>query len=239
MSGESHLGESPKLEEQREILRVCCDYETTTGQDWVCILPDYVTYYEEQRNQVKLQHGPKGTKLWTFPIWSHMQLVGVVKLLQDHGKSLTRAAMRDKIRNACCLGSLSDGGLDDVIDLALRVWLMINFRSQRHIGVGRGRPCVEWAATKTLAEELSSLFRKSRTELTIAQRRLSRHFTAANLMYVCGLKIEWTTSLEDHLRMDRQHKTVWIFAHRQFLIIKADSNASLRYGKWLPSMLEN
>ena len=221
MSSETHLGETPTLDEQIEILKTCCDYESPTSQDWEALLPDYATYYEAQRKQIKLQHGPKGANIWTFPIRSHQQLLRVVRLIQDNENPVTRTEMREEVRKLASLGSVSPEQLDDVIDLALRVWLMINFRCEKDIGVGGGRPCVQWVATRTLAEELEGLFERSTTELTLSERRLSRHFTAANLMSICGLKIEWTTSLEDHLRLDSQHKTLWVFCHRRFLVMHA------------------
>jgi hypothetical protein len=37
------------------------------------------------------------------------------------------------------------------------------------------------------------------------------------MVNVCGLQVKWTTSLEDHLGLDREHRTIWVFSHRRFL----------------------
>jgi len=34
------------------------------------------------------------------------------------------------------------------------------------------------------------------------------------MVRICGLKVEWTTSLEDHLRLDRRRKAIRVFSYK-------------------------
>lgn len=62
---------------------------------------------------------------------------------------------------------------------------------------------VVWEDAMYLDQLLSNLFFCYHTDLNSRSRRLSPHFTAAEMVKICGLKLKWTESLADHLRLDR------------------------------------
>lgn len=118
--------------------------------------------------------------------------------------------------------------LDSVVYAALRVWLLVNFRLGKDRSLGKNRPCVEWLGNESLKTTLDRIFAPSTTELTLSQRRLSPQFTAANMHSICGLKIEWASTLDDHLYLDREHKILWVFPHRDWLLLKAEAATRFR-----------
>jgi len=37
------------------------------------------------------------------------------------------------------------------------------------------------------------------------------------MVHICGLGLKWSESLEDHLRLDRRGKVLWVFPYKAFL----------------------
>jgi hypothetical protein len=116
----------------------------------------------------------------------------------------------------------SDLEINRSINLAIRLGLMINVQEATFGGLRLQATCVEWDDVTTLQDFVESIFAKSRWEITARSSRLGPHFTAAFMHRVCGLKFEWTTSLHDHLRLDRQRKAVRIFPYKSFLQAMVD-----------------
>jgi hypothetical protein len=154
----------------------------------------------------------------------------VVNILRENGDS-RRPEIRSLLQSRFPLSD--DLGLDRSINLAIRLWLMINTQEPEFGGIRHEATCAQWDDDTTLRTFLSGLFPHSRWQITAQSSRLGPHFTAAFMQRVCGLKIEWTTSLHDHLRLDRRRKALKIFpykCHLQALIESyQDSNGQNKY----------
>ena len=182
----------------------------------------YLEYYNHEILVLrKLKYWSRRPDVWQFPIKTHLQMTCVIECLQEHNNQITREVARKAVRIALSLSSTNDEDIDAITDLALRLWLMVNFRSAADSGMGGGRPCVTWGESETLEACLDSCFPKLAEELTPGQRRLNHKFTIATMVRICGMKLSWTASLEDHLRLDKQHKTIWVFAHCEYLAQRA------------------
>jgi hypothetical protein len=121
------------------------------------------------------------------------------------------------------LDGRQDWSFDRSIDITLRLWLQVNIRDDDS---GLGGPKVRWDETTTLTEFITSLFPVADWELGAKERRLDPYFTGANMVGVCGLKIAWTNSLEDHLRLERREKVLWVFPYKctlQALLSQAET----------------
>ncbi|KAK5089311.1 hypothetical protein LTR70_007108 [Exophiala xenobiotica] len=124
----------------------------------------------------------------------------------------------------------TDGAiLNSVIYAALRVWLLIIFRAREDESLGANRPSMEWPENASLKDTLDQVVAISTTELTLNQRRFSPHFTVANMVSICGLRIEWASTLDDHLYLDRQHKVLRVFPYRDWLLIKVEAASRSKY----------
>jgi hypothetical protein len=70
---------------------------------------------------------------------------------------------------------------------------------------------IPWALEVPLRQVLGGAFPRSRYKLTSDESRLHPQFTAAFMVRVCSLKIDWTDNLADHLYLDRQNNTLLVF----------------------------
>jgi hypothetical protein len=104
--------------------------------------------------------------------------------------------------------------LDNTIDLAARIYTMVN------IGGGKfaifGQCQLEWE-NGNLKDFLSDYF-DQKPEQDKNNLKLERAFKACKLHKIAGINIQWTDNLADHLRLvDDEDKTVAIFHHASFL----------------------
>ncbi len=150
----------------------------------------YFAFYAEETCLLRLGLGKQWRNRWQLPISTHEQLVNVVIILKRHSLMGDRDVVRRCIRTELSLLYVDDDKIDEVINLGLRLWLMINFRHPQKKGLGQGRPCVTWQGGCTLEEQLSITFKKSTTDLSASQRRLNPNFKAANMKRVCRMRIE-------------------------------------------------
>jgi hypothetical protein len=97
------------------------------------------------------------------------------------------------------------------------MWLQINIRDVVFRNSGRGVPDIQWDELAPLREFLSSLLPIAKWDLGAKERRLDPYFIGANMVDICGLKIDWTTSWEDHLRLDHVGKILWVFPYKRNL----------------------
>lgn len=209
------------LDNEYAILNTCIGWSSAECKERRSELEDYIHQYQEQIAQLDIFYGLGGEK-WPFSEKRPQQLLNVVVELQRLGPAVTRNEARNTIMRHLQLINVSEYIVDSLIDAALRMWTLINFRNRDDGSVGRGRPCVEWRDNESFATTLTNLFPKSTTELTLSQRRLSPHFTAANMANICGLKVEWATTLDDHLSLDRHRGVLQVFPLRSWLNVHAE-----------------
>ena len=213
----THICNDPKPQERERIIKtyfgLLCGQDGFKASDF----DEYFTFYKDETALLLIGEGQYWANRWTFPIQTHHQAVEVVEILQMNVSTPHHDEVRRQVRQKLSLPETSNFEAEDqAINLALRLWLMINFRDPQHIGLGQGRPCIVWNSCN-LSTQVESLFQSSTTELSPSQTRLHPNFKAVNLVNICRLKLRWTSSLEDHLRLDREHNTLWIFVFRRFL----------------------
>ena len=61
-------------------------------------------------------------------------------------------------------------------------------------------------------------FPRSTLQISVRDGRIHPFFTIANMVGICGLKIEWTQSLQDHLRLDRRANVLRVFPYKHCLL---------------------
>jgi len=102
------------------------------------------------------------------------------------------------------------------IDLTIRLWLMLNVSDNDPRLMTPFKTSIQWDESSSLSSMIMKQFSRS-SELAQGQHRLNVGFTAAYMVRVCGLDLRWTESLEDHLKLELQGKTLWIFPFKDFL----------------------
>jgi hypothetical protein len=71
-----------------------------------------------------------------------------------------------------------DRGLDRSVDLAVRLWLMVNFQEHEYQSLRSRTPCIQWEEGETLRVISGRLFPRSRWKITAKESRLHPYFVA-------------------------------------------------------------
>jgi hypothetical protein len=126
-----------------------------------------------------------------------------------------------------------DLNINRSIDLTLRLWLTLNVREPAYKLQTPQTPVLQWDDSTALSSFVASQFPKARWHLDVRASRLDPYFTAVNMVRICGLKIEWTDSLEDHLRLDRRQKVLRIYPHKCCLqgYLESSHDAEGKHGR--------
>lgn len=177
---------------------------------------DYFNYYEEEIDWLRRGVTSETDQLAGIVCKTHDDLLVIAKILRKNAKC-TKSEIRAKLRECDQFDDAEDWAFDRSIDITIRLWLQINVRDELFRDSGKGVPDVQWNGSETLTEFLRALFPVAKWELGAKERRLDPYFTGANMVDICDLKIDWTTSLEDHLRLDRVERVLWIFPHKRTL----------------------
>jgi hypothetical protein len=196
-------------------------FGTTFRDGEVDTLRSYFEYYIEELKLLRMGISEEARQTKSLAVKTYEDIFYVVNVLRDNGDS-KRPELRSLLRSR--FRSSDDLGLDRSINLAIRLWLMINTLETKFGGIRHEATCVQWDDETTLRAFFRKLFPQSRWQITARSSRLGPHFTAAFMQRVCDLKIEWTTSLQDHLRLDRRRKALKIFPYKCYLQAMIESH---------------
>lgn len=195
---------------QNEVLR---SYFGTKQQRPARYFSDFVAYYIEEPR--KLQTGLTQSD-WPIPDLdekTHGDILAITTILRDN-RDQKRPVIRQKLKT--CRNYQDERSVDHLCDLTVRMWLMINVLDDE-VELVDDAPRNPWPDHQSLDDLIKSLFRRSGIELGLKESRLDPHFIATNLVKVCGLRLEWTQCLANHLRLDRRKKVLWVFPCKSFL----------------------
>jgi hypothetical protein len=139
-------------------------------------------------------------------VQTHRQIIGIVQQLR-------RGDCRDSIRNF--LSHLDpQSQVDDSINLAAQLLLMLNFASPRYAISGTIQ--VLWTTDGAISASIEDHF-YSPPKLGDVCVNLDSSFTGYNIEKVAGIEIVWTDNLADHLRLIEGDTKLAIFHHATFL----------------------
>lgn len=174
----------------------------------------YAKYCAEELSLLRKGVAQETWQSQAMTVKTYTDLNAVMRLIQQ-SPHLSRPEIRCELSNTFATATVA--GLNSSINLALRLWLMINFQDIRYQTLRHQATCIEWNESSTLHARVAELFPKARWDVSAATSRLGPHFTAVFLTQVCGLKIVWTTSICDHLRLDRYSGTLRIIPYASHL----------------------
>ncbi|KAI4245870.1 MAG: hypothetical protein LQ352_006499 [Teloschistes flavicans] len=168
-------------------------------------LKQYFIYFSDELKLLRTGISRESWQTKDLAIHNCEDLFHVVDILRT-SKGHRRPEIRQKLLSR--FGTTNDLAINRSLNLALRLWLMINVQEPAFAGLRHGATSVEWDDERPLLVFVESLFPPSRWSPTAQSSRFAPHFTAAFMQRVCGLNIEWTTSLHDHLRLDSVRKAL-------------------------------
>ena len=147
-------------------------------------------------------------------ITNQEDLLTVITILLE-SRGLKRPVLREKLCERNVNADVTS--LNRSIDLGLRLCCMVNVRETAFKMQTSQIPAVQWDDESTLQNFIDRLFPATAWPITHRDGRVDPYFTAANMVRVCGLKLRWTSSLEDHWRFDRRAKVLWVFPYKKCL----------------------
>lgn len=189
----------------------------------------YFEYYIEELELLRTGIREESWQIHGLATTTYEDVFFVVAVLQDHGDSCRpeiRSLLRARLQ---CLDTL---GLNRSINLAMRLWLMINVQDPEFEGNRHGVSCVQWDDESTLKDFVRKTFPQPQWQVGSRSSRLGPHFTAVFMQRVCGLKIEWTTNLRDHLLFDRRRRCLKVFPYKCHLQAMIDSQLKSNDRTW-------
>jgi hypothetical protein len=173
----------------------------------------YFKYYEQELGLLQLG---KMARLQPPPlaVATHadvIQVVDAIRNMQDATKLELRQYLAQHFHRA------KSTEIDRSIDLGVRLLTMVNVREPRLKLLAPQTEPVLWHSGTTMRNLLVQTFPRSRWLLEVKDSRLHPSFTAAFMTDICGLQLEWTDCLSDHLRLDRRQKALRIYSYKSVL----------------------
>jgi hypothetical protein len=174
----------------------------------------YFQYYEKEL--ALLNFGSMVKVLQTTPLAAKTHddityIVATMRTNQDFTKAELRQCLARRFLGAQNLA------IDRSVDLGVRLWTMINVRETELKLLAPQTEPVPWESTVTVRDLLLQAVPKSRWQISAKDSRLHPSFTAAFMTSICGLRLEWTDCLADHLRLDRREKALRIYPFKSVL----------------------
>jgi hypothetical protein len=174
----------------------------------------YFKYYEQELEMVQFGSITQMGPVTPLAVKTHADILLVIREIQTDCL-LTKCKVRDKLR--VHFSEAKDAELNASIDLALRLWLMLNVRDPRLKLQTPQTPIVSWGETLSFKDFMEQTFPRSTWQVGVKDSRLHPSFTAAFMVEVCGLQLEWTDCLADHLRLDRREKALRVYSYKDYL----------------------
>jgi hypothetical protein len=153
---------------------------------------------------------------------THELVLAVVELIwkrQQRNEPCYRVELQSSLASDEMFAQHSKETVNQAIDLALRLWLALNIRQEGEFSPG-GAKSVQWDSNLPLHEFISHQFPEPRMIIGIGGKddlTFPRNFTAMNLRRYSGIKVKWTSSLSEHLILDREHRMLKIFPLKRYL----------------------
>lgn len=161
------------------------------------------------------------------PIATYCDIINIIHQLRN---GLHRETIREQLQKDFAVSGFDsdssnsgyeddDDVWDDLVDLAVRLWVMIPVGGFRQISnPGTSLEWISWSLQETLRQR----FQK---QVSLKESvKLEKMFNATGLERIGGLRIIWTSNLLDHLRMQDDDTRVSIFHHASFLHLHRDTN---------------
>jgi hypothetical protein len=170
----------------------------------------YLRYYSEQCINALHSNGINDI------VSTHADIVGIIERLRE--PDLTRESLKDHLRERFpnLPPDNSEALICETIDLAVRLWLMIDVGELFH-GFVPGQKSLSWERG-VLKDLLVNYFSPPITmPMRVVRVKLDRIFTARNLERIAGLQIIWTSNILDHLRLMVDDTRIAIYHHASCL----------------------
>jgi hypothetical protein len=166
-------------------------------------------YYQTCRS---LLLGFSHTELDNLSIITHEDLIDMVDVFWDLSKSepnYNRVQLRAALVERTPHSGQPLEAVNNSINLLLRLWCTVRIQDADFSPAAKTIP---WNDNSGIRDFLINCFPEPRAHISGSESALESNFTAVNLYRMCGVHVEWTYQLEDHLKYDIEKRTVHIYS---------------------------
>lgn len=129
-----------------------------------------------------------------------------------------RETLREALSKNSHFEDHSEESLNRTIDLALRLWLVLNIRDDEY---APGAHSMQWDDGISLQSFIAQQFPKPRMLRDLGQKMfdfiLPDNFTMVKLKRFSGIKVHWTYNLSEHLDLDKDHRILKVFPLKYYV----------------------
>lgn len=179
----------------------------------------YLDFYMKELSRLDFGARPRLTRDHVTVVRSHGDIIHIAGILRAN-QSSTRPHIRSLLSSPQGrFPSVASHEIDRAVDLTLRLWLMLNVRSPDPRLLTPQTPLLQWDDTTTLEQFVGKQFPKSSSDLQAKASRLDSFFTASFMVKTCGLKLDFTPMLENHLSLEctGSKKTLRVYPYKACL----------------------
>lgn len=144
----------------------------------------------------------------------------IVKTISDTALvfSCQRPILREALGKNSHFEHHSEDSLNRTIDLALRLWLVLNIRDDEY---APGAHSIQWDDDVSLQTFIGQQFPKPRIIRDLSEKMfdfvLPDNFTMVKLKRYSGIKVYWTYDLSEHLDLDKDHRILKVFPLKYYV----------------------
>jgi hypothetical protein len=212
MAGLAPITQNPTIETKKFVIETIFESRSNTTRNG--LFDRYFKYYVEELEMVQFRGITQMAPVTPLAVKTHADILVVIREIQT-SCLLPKCKLRDKLR--VHFPEAEDPELNASIDLALRLWLMLNIRDPRLKLQAPRTPILAWGETLPLRDFIDHTFPRSKCQIGVRDSRLHPSFTAAFMVEVCDLHLEWTDCLADHLRLDRRKRALRVYSYKECL----------------------
>jgi hypothetical protein len=129
-----------------------------------------------------------------------------------------REGLRETLAKDSHFGHHSEESLNRTIDLALRLWLVVNIRDKEY---SPGAHSIQWNDGISLQTFIAQQFPKPRMLRDLNERMfdfvLPDNFTMVKLKWYSDIKVDWTDDLSEDLNLDRDERILKVFPLKHYV----------------------
>lgn len=141
---------------------------------------------------------------------THQDIVDIVSHITQHFTD-SKDVLRTSLYRAHPEKFQNNQGLTNSIELAARLWLMINYRSSTSTNFISLQTSIPWPETESLSNVFHNWFNTSAPQYCTSKIRFPKLLNGRDLERIGGIRIIWTDNLLDHLAIN--DNAVSLFCH--------------------------
>jgi hypothetical protein len=170
----------------------------------------YFQYYDRTCKSLSL--GLSNRELHSLSITTHedlLEMVDVVWDLSTETPNFDRSQVRAALMKLPCHAGQPPIKINNSINLLLRLWLTMRIQEADFSPAAK---TIQWDDISKIQDFIARIFSEPQGYSIGQEVALESNFTAVNLDRMCGVRVEWTCQLEEHLSFDAENRTVSVYS---------------------------